>query len=96
MSSRPAESVGGPNALFAAALARCPGRNPYHPDARLRGRARKATPSSLPELPSMICPGRAGTRLVLSGLAVRRPVVRVRYEVEEAGGPSFDEVLAGL
>ena len=44
----------------------------------------------------MICPGRAGAGLVLSSLAVRRPVVRVRYEVEEAGGPSFDALLAGL
>jgi hypothetical protein len=89
-------SVGGPNALFAAALPRRPGHNPYHPDAWLRGRARKAAPSSLPELPSMICPGRAGTRFVLSSLAVRRPVVRVRYEVEEAGGPSFKKLLSGL
>ncbi len=29
-------------------------------------------------------------------LAVRRPIVRVRYEVEEAGGPSFDALLTGL
>jgi predicted GTPase len=29
-------------------------------------------------------------------LAVRHPVRRVRYEVEHAGGPSFEEVLAGL
>ena len=29
-------------------------------------------------------------------LAVRHPVVRVRYEVEELGGPVFDEILAGF
>jgi predicted GTPase len=29
-------------------------------------------------------------------LAVRHPVRRVRYEIEHAGGPTFEEVLAGL
>jgi predicted GTPase len=29
-------------------------------------------------------------------LAIRPPVLRVRYDVEEAGGGSFEEVLAGL
>jgi predicted GTPase len=30
------------------------------------------------------------------GLAIRHPVQRVGYEVEERGGPTFDELLAGL
>jgi predicted GTPase len=30
------------------------------------------------------------------GLTIRHPVQRVRYEVEELGGPTFDELLAGL
>jgi len=30
------------------------------------------------------------------GLAIRHPVQRVGYEVEELGGPTFDELLAGL
>ncbi len=30
------------------------------------------------------------------GLAIRHSVQRVRYEVEEVGGPTFDELLAGL
>jgi predicted GTPase len=29
-------------------------------------------------------------------LHIRHPLVRLRYEVEEAGGPSFAEILAGL
>jgi predicted GTPase len=29
-------------------------------------------------------------------MAVRHPVVRLRYEIEEAGAPGFEEVLAGL
>jgi predicted GTPase len=29
-------------------------------------------------------------------LAIRPPVLRVRYDVEEAGGGSFEDVLAGL
>ncbi len=70
-------------------------RQPRRRHAWLRGRARKAAPSSLPELPSIICSGRGGTRFVLSSLAVRRPIVRVRYEAEEAGGPSFEGLLAG-
>jgi predicted GTPase len=30
------------------------------------------------------------------GLTIRHPVQRVRYEVEELGGPTFEELLAGL
>ncbi len=30
------------------------------------------------------------------GLTIRHPVQRVHYEVEELGGPTFDELLAGL
>jgi predicted GTPase len=29
-------------------------------------------------------------------LALRQPVVRVRYEIEEVGHPGLDEILAGL
>jgi predicted GTPase len=29
-------------------------------------------------------------------LALRHPVVRVRYEVEEIGRPTFDEILGDL
>ena len=29
-------------------------------------------------------------------MAVRHPVVRLRYEIEEAGAPGFEEVLTGL